>query len=396
MTMQTLLGAYALLLALYVSGFLLIRASMPDLKAIGWLALSFFITFLAIGLSASRTVVPALFSIVTANFLVTLSYALLHRSVTEVVGLGRRHLRFHAVCLMFTALGFLRYGWMEDRITLRIAILSGITGAQAALSAYVLLRHAGRGIRTAAYSLAAILGTCSLMSMIRVGLCYRFGIPANLLAASNLQAASVLGFTVLSSCIAFCFFWMMMAQLRTQLVQLAHTDPLTGLLNRRAFEDLVEREIRKARRKGASLSILLMDIDHFKRINDGFGHAAGDAALLSFARWLQLGMRGSDAVGRFGGEEFVALLTDTALLHACDIADRLRTAIASKHIEHDGKRFGFTVSFGVAELSPVDDFEELLRKGDLALYQAKLCGRNRVHAFESELQDSGRYYGQRP
>jgi diguanylate cyclase (GGDEF)-like protein len=161
--------------------------------------------------------------------------------------------------------------------------------------------------------------------------------------------------------------------------RLARIDPLTGLLNRRAFLDASEVEIRRVLRHRQPLSVIAIDLDHFKSINDSYGHGAGDAVLVDFAHVVSQQLRGLDLVARLGGEEFVVLLPDSDALGALRVAERLRLAIADSGPQVGEGVLHYTASFGVAGLDPgQSSLEELLGRADEALYAAKRQGRNRV------------------
>ena len=160
---------------------------------------------------------------------------------------------------------------------------------------------------------------------------------------------------------------------------LAETDALTGLLNRRAIEMMLEREVQRLQRFGQSFSVLMVDIDHFKRINDRFGHAAGDAVLSAVADTLRSQAREVDRVSRYGGEEFCVLLPHTSHEGAALAAERLRDAINQIQIPWDDDIITVTVSTGMAcATDRHEHLRSLLRRADEALYQAKAEGRNRV------------------
>lgn len=160
----------------------------------------------------------------------------------------------------------------------------------------------------------------------------------------------------------------------------AHTDSLTGLPNRRYFFELAERELSRARRYSGAISLLMLDIDRFKEVNDRYGHKAGDLVLINLARICQSALRDIDVVGRLGGEEFAILLPETDNRKAFEIAERLREAIANSTTTlADGSAITITTSFGVTTRDGESaDMDALIQKADQALYSAKAAGRNRV------------------
>lgn len=165
-----------------------------------------------------------------------------------------------------------------------------------------------------------------------------------------------------------------------RLRHLSETDPLTGLLNRRAFLSNAERLVAFARRYGRDLAVVVADIDHFKRVNDTYGHAAGDAVIKDVARRLQGNARDSDLVARFGGEEFVVLLMESDVAAATAYAERVRIAIQDSAVAlEDGRDIKLTLSLGCTILQVSDrDVQDVIDRADGALYTAKTSGRNRV------------------
>jgi len=168
------------------------------------------------------------------------------------------------------------------------------------------------------------------------------------------------------------------ATLFQQAVKMAYTDPLTKANNRAAFNDCLQREIKRADRAAQHLSLIFVDVDHFKTINDNYGHECGDLALASVAGWLMDSVRGSDAVFRFGGEEFVILLGDTDLQGAAVIAERIRADIESHALAYGMDVLNITASLGVSTLIGDDNIESIVKRADTAMYRAKQQGRNRV------------------
>jgi diguanylate cyclase (GGDEF)-like protein/PAS domain S-box-containing protein len=175
--------------------------------------------------------------------------------------------------------------------------------------------------------------------------------------------------------------------LEEQLRALATSDSLTGAANRRHFVELSQRERERSKRNGAPLSLCLFDADHFKNVNDQYGHVAGDHVLSAMAQAARGALRISDVLGRLGGEEFAMLLPDTDLAGAMVVAERVRAAVASTEVQSSEVReagatgsIRVTVSIGVAQLHPDEPIESLLKRADRALYAAKDLGRDRVHA----------------
>ncbi len=159
----------------------------------------------------------------------------------------------------------------------------------------------------------------------------------------------------------------------------ADKDTLTGVSSRRSFKEATGRAIALALRHHQTLSMVMIDLDHFKAVNDGYGHAGGDRVLVEAARICSAGLREGDMIGRLGGEEFAVLLPTTDGTGAMTVAEKLRIGLEQQSIDIDGKIVNVTASFGVASLSPtVRDVETILDRADKALYEAKNKGRNRT------------------
>ena len=170
-----------------------------------------------------------------------------------------------------------------------------------------------------------------------------------------------------------------MEEANQRLELLATIDSLTETLNRRRFLELAAQEVSRARRHARPLAILLFDLDHFKSVNDTYGHAAGDQTLRQAVAAARSALRASDVLARYGGEEFVALLPETDLAGAAAVAERLRAAVAASEITADNARFSVTTSVGVAEWRGDEaSLERALARADEALYVAKRNGRNKI------------------
>jgi diguanylate cyclase (GGDEF)-like protein len=156
------------------------------------------------------------------------------------------------------------------------------------------------------------------------------------------------------------------------------TDPLTGLPNRREFNDRLEERMSAWNRRREVFSLLMLDVDHFKKLNDEHGHLAGDQVLAVIGRVLRGAVRREDAVARYGGEEFAILLPNTSLDQATHVAEKVRHAVAQAAVDHHGQAIAVTVSGGLSVIGSNDSAESLIQRADDALYSAKAAGRNRT------------------
>jgi diguanylate cyclase (GGDEF)-like protein len=303
-------------------------------------------------------------------------------------------------------------------LSMLLALLGGLTGAESlvtlffALCAVLLLRalvhtiRAARGgdreSRAIAFGLAVLLLSLIVDVLRELGvLALAPGIPIVGFTVMFLVAASALNSRFerehreleslrkdLEERVATRTRELEQANLR--LAEASRTDALTGLPNRRGFFEVADHELKRSARSGESLSVLMIDLDHFKRINDVHGHAAGDAILQSAASTLRSVLRAQDVVARWGGEEFIALLPATDGEMALVAAEKARLALETSQFESGRLAGTITGSFGVAAHRPGDDFEAVIAAADRALYAAKAAGRNCVRSAEREAGDSSR------
>ncbi len=202
---------------------------------------------------------------------------------------------------------------------------------------------------------------------------------------SALNVVSAFSYMIIVLSFHAALIAMVLGRLVADLRHRSRHDGLTGLLNRRAIEEGIEAQIRRSLRSGEAFSVLMLDLDHFKSINDRFGHAAGDRALRHVATVLLSGVRDVDDIARIGGEEFLALMPGATLDAVMPVAERLREQLAAQPLHFDGTIVAVTMSIGVAQWNdPADDVSRLLVRADAALYQAKQQGRNRVVAASVE------------
>lgn len=198
--------------------------------------------------------------------------------------------------------------------------------------------------------------------------------------AYGVTAIASLWWLCVTVSVTLCMVLMAGERLQEELNEQASRDPLTGVLNRRAFTALAERDVALARRGGQSLAVLMMDLDHFKQVNDLLGHSEGDEALCRFVAVATHVLRTEDLFCRYGGEEFLAFLPGSTAQQALAVAERVRMVFAEEARSAVARAtelpFAMTVSVGISELAPGEDLDRAVRRADSALYAAKAAGRN--------------------
>lgn len=223
------------------------------------------------------------------------------------------------------------------------------------------------------------LATVSLLFFLRAGIVLGGAVStASVTSETAFNVVFLFAGLVLNLAVNIALAGVITMRMVEQLELLSLTDPMTGTLNRRAFSQRLDVQHRLAQ-QGMPYSLCVLDLDHFKRINDQLGHAAGDAALVHLVAVLRGGLREHDLLCRVGGEEFCILLPDTAEAGARRVADRLQQMLAETPLQWEGQAWPLTASFGVATfVQGRDNAESLLRRADSAVYQAKEAGRNQV------------------
>ena len=256
---------------------------------------------------------------------------------------------------------------------------------QMALIARALLRHketrTGRAWRLLLGGIVIIVLVLGLRSIVAMSGQILLALPqandpphwVQIITFVAVMASSMLG--------SIGFLLMVKERTDREVLNLAMTDSLTGVSNRRALMDYAERAL--AQRWGRSLALLMIDVDHFKRINDSHGHPAGDEVLRQITRLLEKRLRGGDLLGRYGGEEFCVVAPDTDTEGALRLAESLRETVEDAIISVESGRLSVTVSIGIAHSTSVTERElkDILAEADVALYTAKKSGRNQVVCF---------------
>ena len=364
---------------------LFVWAQNMALQAVCWWGFAHVIRLSSIALFGLYGSVPDLISIDLANALLFTAFAVTWTGAR--VFDGRPVEPVYLVTGAVLWLLICRLPMLADNIDARSLIASGIISAYTWLTAYEFWRGRDEPL-VSRWPAVFMLFAHGALFLLRTPM---FAVLPNMVVKDEVFGSvwmTVLSSEALLFTISTAFILLAMAKERTELRHrtAAMVDPLTGIANRRAFLQeaalLTKRHIGNPR----PTAVLLIDLDHFKSINDRFGHALGDSVLAMFADAARKSMRGSDLVGRLGGEEFAAMLFDTSRDKAVAVAERIRETFRQMAQEVDGRPVGATVSIGlVHSLEATLDLANLLAQADQALYFAKEHGRNRVEIASSEM-----------
>ena len=273
----------------------------------------------------------------------------------------------------------------------RLALFTPFVGALNLGAAWLLWRRSEREACAAHTPLIVLQVLSALQQVARVTIMLAYdGHPPGFLGGDFFRTSGALAILVYMSLAAMCCALIVSHQQTLALRRASLTDVLTGWLNRRALHDVATRDFRRCRRNGSAMFFITFDIDHFKPINDRYGHGVGDAAICHVTALSARVLRGNDALFRIGGEEFAVLVVGEHAENVCVIAERLREAVVAAPLTVDGKAISMTVSVGVAALDAHDrKWEEILRRADEALYHAKQNGRNRVSVHGRDVAGRG-------
>ncbi|TWB63582.1 GGDEF domain-containing protein [Nitrospirillum viridazoti] len=249
--------------------------------------------------------------------------------------------------------------------------------------AWLLLRHAERDLRIAAWTMAGFNLAWAAVLLTRMGWEALMVLPHDHVVIGDLRDSTTFMGLMLRVGVTFTltlgYLWMVGQRLQARLIRLAEQDPLTGIANRRVLWEKGERLVARAHQRGGMLAVLMVDIDHFKAINDRWGHGVGDMVITRVAQTIAGVIRATDILGRVGGEEFAVALPDADAATVAAVAERVRQAVADLVVDPQTP-LRCTVSVGRAILAPGVDWAALVHAADQALYRAKAGGRNRVEA----------------
>lgn len=352
-------------------------------RSVALLTLGFALVVVGTGFVASRPLLPPILTIVAGNAFVIAGQAVNSLAVCEFVG-RRLSANFPIWLTAFTAATFAFFTFVIPDIGVRILLASMLVPISFAPAIRALLAAPRGPLRRTYWPVAAILFFHVIVSFGR-GVGSVIGGPvAELFISSLLTSIWFLESFAAVNLLSLGLILMISQRLQLELDRQASYDGLTGTLNRRAFERVAEGEWSRAVRHDQPLSVLVLDLDRFKQLNDTYGHDAGDIWLKSFADLCRGLLRREDLLCRYGGEEFIALLPQTSLEQAIQAAERIRRSVEGMRIAHNGTDIAVTVSIGAATWNEtVTDLKTMIAAADRALYRAKAAGRNRVESAEA-------------
>ncbi|HUB18381.1 MAG TPA: GGDEF domain-containing protein [Acidobacteriaceae bacterium] len=387
-----LMCGYAAALLLMLFGFRGVRRSTPDLR--GSRQLSWFIlcALFSVVLLGVRPWTPALLSIVLSNFLLFTGALFLYLATADILEIDSHLFPWPGGVLIVALPLFVWFTYANDQVVVRLVIHAIVIGSIFLSTAFRLFRsHREPETRQPARACAWLL---IFASCLQGAWClFEFQLSPQQTNFVHPDLINV-GFSYLSMVLALAtvigLLWLALTVHRTALHRMAQTDSLTSLLNRRAFEEILRRDLLRTDRSGSVLGIMLIDLDYFKQVNDSLGHFAGDDVLRRIAVVLRDGTRPSDVLARYGGEEFVVLLRNAGVDESLIAAERIRLQISN--LSGLPGRVNLTASIGVAVSQPRDTVTELLLRADEALYRSKREGRNLVSVYrisDEEMASAG-------
>jgi diguanylate cyclase (GGDEF)-like protein len=270
---------------------------------------------------------------------------------------------------------------LRDSLRVRIMMHSGWYVLIDSWAGWLLWRAHRPGMRRYHRAAAMVLMAFAAFLALRLGYAAISPALTTSFVQDPFQIGAFLAAMVFGFCLTMALAVMLFREKQMELLAQARRDPLTGMNNRLSLQELAAVEMSRARRQQAPLSIILFDLDHFKQINDRYGHQAGDSALQAVAEYIESVMRDSDLAFRFGGEEFLVLLPGARAEHAAGVAERFRRGLAGIEVDLKDGSFSLTASFGVVEWRRDEEsWDDLVRRADQALYRAKGGGRDQVVA----------------
>ncbi|MFZ6686999.1 GGDEF domain-containing protein [Undibacterium sp. SXout11W] len=331
-----------------------------------------------------RGIAPDLVSIILGNLFFYASSLFFMEGTRRFYKLSSIH-KIWLVLFVAVQLLMLVFTYGYSSITVRTLLFTSASGLYISRSIFYAWKYGSRDFPTL-FFIASLSAVCLLLAIRFCAAFYTLiALPQEgnnaYFSHSPIQTLYIVGMALLDMLGPMAFFLMATHELRIRLQELSNTDPLTGLLNRRALSTHTNLEIAKAKRSEQTISMLMIDLDLFKQINDQFGHDVGDKVLVHFSGVVRELCREIDYLARSGGEEFILILPATPIEDANSVAQRIQQALSNNR---NSGLPGYTCSIGVATQNDVhESFDALLKRADRAMYRAKESGRNRIEIASS-------------
>jgi diguanylate cyclase (GGDEF)-like protein len=379
---RTLFACQTLLVMVYTIAFLGMKRMYRHLPGTESFALGFFSAFLGFIVILVRGSIPNFAAVVVEHFLLFSAFVLFYRGLLLFFR-SPRTTRWLSISSAVALLLLLYFSTVKDWLAARIVIVSLVLFLSRGLIAIELFRQARQ--RFILNVFAALMAAYAVFGVVRTIATFLHGAPYDFIQTSRFQTPSLV-VNLLFVCIIGLFFLLMLSSELVAIVEAQSLyDHVSGALNRRGIDQRLALELVRAERNGYQLAVALIDIDHFKQINDTAGHAAGDAALKQVVEVISSRLRSYDFFGRYGGDEFLLVFPRTSCEEALRIAERIEHSVNGLTVS----RFALpiTLSIGLTFAAPCESAISMLGRADVALYNAKRAGRNCTRVLLSSIDE---------
>jgi diguanylate cyclase (GGDEF)-like protein len=376
-------------------GLAVVRLTNPFFKGAGWLGAAFASGALGATIFMLRLGSMQNIAAMVGYIFILLAFIFLYVCFLELSALELHIPKFGTALLLLQVLVYFVFRHFHGLSQITVMVFSMSVALMACENALLLMRTNPNHLDPPIWFTITLLLSFAAFNISRSLIVLLHGFDVNPQSPNPLEATSAVVFLGAAIGLGFGVFWMEGHQMRLELEQLAYLDPLTGIHNRRSFIARCEQELLRTSRTGEVLSLIMFDLDHFKEINDRYGHRTGDTVLCAVVEKLRNSVRNIDVVGRWGGEEFVALLPKADAEAAMIVAHRLRyhvdsIAVPNPRLRDTGLRHNIavTVSIGVTTYfghDPTITVQDLVHQCDSAMYQAKAEGRDRIVSLDTRL-----------
>ncbi len=372
---------YAAGLWLLLLGLRAIRRAIPGIRGARELRWAIICGIASVLLIGARPWEPPILSTIAGNCALFACYLLIYFSASSILREAPRHFAW-LLGLGLAALPLICvFTWVRPSIVWLIFLGTSVLAAINFFTAIMLFGQQSLALKDSARELGWLQIGSAMLPVCRSILTVQF-VSADFVYGDLVQTGFTFAQFILCLSTVYGLIWLSVCDRHLEVELVALTDSLSGLLNRRAFDEILTREVERNRRGNSHLALALVDLDHFKKINDSYGHLTGDEVIRWTADLLKRTVRPGDTVARYGGEEFAILLRAAAEDQAIAVAERLRASIEKGAITcHDLR---ITASVGLALCKPSDSPAELLDRCDRALYRSKSAGRNAITVDEGE------------